>query len=183
MTSVCQLEPEFDSTRLREDLAKVLPEEWFAHYNPADHQGDWQLAALMSAGGFQENIFAASIPDICQATPLLERCAYFREVIGNIPMVKASVRLMKLEAGAQILEHSDSLGDQEARIHIPITTSPDVQFYLEGNRVEMESGSCWFLDFRRPHQVLNQGDSSRTHLVIDAIRNRWLDEQINDSTC
>ncbi|MEZ5943858.1 MAG: aspartyl/asparaginyl beta-hydroxylase domain-containing protein [Planctomycetaceae bacterium] len=173
-----QLPFEFNAERLLADLNKVHDEDWIAHYNPGDYEGSWQIAALMSPAGSQTNIWSCSIPEICSPTPLLNRCEYFQSVLSQIPVTKSSVRLMKLDAGAIIKEHSDSFGDNEIRIHIPVTTNPEVEFALAGERVEMAAGSCWFLDFRLPHSVVNHGTGSRTHLVIDAYRNDWFNEQL-----
>jgi len=168
----------FSIEDLQADLARVSDDEWIAHYNSGDHEGSWHLAALMAPAGMQSNIWSCAIPDICRPTPLLERCDYFRQVLEEIPINKSTVRLMRLGAGAIIKEHCDSFGDEEVRIHVPVTTNPEVEFTLEGQRVEMNAGSCWFLDFRRPHSVVNHGEGSRTHLVIDGYRNDWLEEKL-----
>ncbi len=164
---------EFDVKRLLNDLGKVRQDEWIPHYNPNDHQGNWSLAALLAPAGDPTNIYSCALPDICRPTPLLERCDYFHQVLDQLPIKKSSVRLMKLDAGAVIREHCDSLNDDEIRLHIPITTNPQVEFYLADERIEMPAGSCWYLDFRHPHHVKNCGSSSRTHIVIDAYRNDW----------
>ena len=173
-----QLPFTFSVEKMRAELATVRGHEWIAHYNPDDHEGSWSLAALMAPAGMQANIWSCAIPDICSPTPLLERCAYFQTILDQIPIKKSSVRLMKLDSGAVIKEHCDSFGDEEVRIHVPVTTNPEVEFKLEGERVEMEAGSCWFLDFRLPHSVVNHGNGSRTHLVIDAYMNDWLAEKL-----
>jgi quercetin dioxygenase-like cupin family protein len=136
------------------------------------------VGGAAAPAGSQEIIYASNLPNICQPTPLLKRCLYFQEVLETIPLEKASTRLMKLEPGAQILEHCDSFGDNEARIHIPITTNPEVEFCLNGEVIEIAPGNCWFLDFRLPHKVINRGRTSRTHLVVDGISNEWLNDQL-----
>ncbi len=174
-----QLPFDFDANRLQADLEKVTDNEWISHYNPDDYNGIWQIAALMSPAGSQSNIWSCSIPEICSATPLLKRCDYFKEALDQLELPMSSVRLMKLAPKAVIKPHSDSFSDQEVRIHIPVTTNPDVDFFLDGETVLMQTGSCWYLDFRRQHSVLNRGDYSRTHLVIDAHRNDWFDKILN----
>jgi len=173
---------EFCAERLAADLASVREEDWIAHYNPDDHEGKWSLAALRSPAGMQTNIWSCAIPDICQPTPLLERCEYFQHVLNRIPVTMSSARLMRLDAGATIKKHCDSFGDEEIRIHVPVTTNPQVEFTLAGERVEMEAGSCWFMDFRLPHSVVNHGSDSRIHLVIDAYRNEWFRDQLSSAT-
>ena len=35
----------------------------------------------------------------------------------------------------------------------------------------MEEGSCWYLDIRKPHMAINNGNDWRTHLVVDVVAN------------
>ncbi|MEM7132596.1 MAG: aspartyl/asparaginyl beta-hydroxylase domain-containing protein [Chloroflexota bacterium] len=152
----------------------MQPNEWIAHYSTKDYEGTWTIAPLRAPAGLSTAIWSTPMPEIFQNTEILERCAYFQEVIATIECVTTSVRLMKLDPGAEIKEHEDSLGEDEARLHVPILTNPNVDFYLEGERVEMAAGSCWYLDFTKPHRVVNNGAEPRVHMVIDCIRNDWL---------
>ena len=64
------------------------------------------------------------------------------------------------------------------RIHIPVVTNPDVEFFLDGRRIIMGEGECWYLDLNLPHRVQNRGSTDRVHLVIDCQLNDWLRELI-----
>jgi aspartyl/asparaginyl beta-hydroxylase (cupin superfamily) len=80
-----------------------------------------------------------------------------------------------------VKEHRDynlCLEDGELRLHIPITTNPEVRFMVAGKRVIMAPGECWYNDFTQPHSVHNDGDGDRVHLTIDCVVNDWLREQI-----
>src|SRR5205085_10556644 len=86
-----------------------------------------------------------------------------------------------LAAGSKIREHRDlNLGDEtgEVRLHIPIVTNPAVEFFLDGVRIVMNEGECWYLNFSLPHRVDNRGVTDRIHLVIDCQVNDWLRELI-----
>ena len=61
-----------------------------------------------------------------------------------------------------------------ARLHIPIQTNDEVVFRLNGTRVLLEEGECWYLRFSDPHSVGNRGKTDRIHLVIDVEVNAWL---------
>ena len=61
-----------------------------------------------------------------------------------------------------------------ARIHIPVVTNADVEFYLNGARVVLEAGSAWYLRLSDRHSVHNKGAEDRVHLVVDATVNDWL---------
>lgn len=94
------------------------------------------------------------------------------------------VRFMNLKpGGGELQRHTDQvdpdLGIADGRlmrIHIPIKTNPDVEFTswsISGSKVmtNMEEGSCWYLDIRKPHMAINNGEDWRTHLVIDVVAN------------
>lgn len=90
------------------------------------------------------------------------------------------VRFMRLTKGkGELARHAD-ITDKEAgiqkgkvvRLHIPIYTNPKVIFNSwthKGERtvLNMSEGSLWYLDVRKPHTAVNQGDEDRIHLVID----------------
>ena len=90
-----------------------------------------------------------------------------------------SARILKLKAGASIKPHRDhALGyeDGNFRIHVPITTNPDVSFILDGTKLAMMPGECWYTNVNYVHSVVNSGNTDRDHLVIDAQRNDWSDQ-------
>jgi mannose-6-phosphate isomerase-like protein (cupin superfamily) len=109
-------------------------------------------------------------------TPFLELCPYFQEVLSAFQCPLNSVRLMKLTPGSVIKEHADydlSVEEGNARIHIPVTTNPQVEFKLNGRRIEMQAGECWYLRLCDPHSVANRGTEDRVHLVIDLTVDEW----------
>ena len=102
------------------------------------------------------------------------------------------VRFMKLKPGGGELErHTDQVdpdvGIQDGklmRIHIPIKTNPNVEFTswsTTGSKVKvnMEEGHCWYLDIRKPHMAINNGNDWRTHLVIDVVANEQVRSLFN----
>jgi mannose-6-phosphate isomerase-like protein (cupin superfamily) len=62
------------------------------------------------------------------------------------------------------------------RLHIPVVTNDAVDFRLNGERVVLEAGSCWYLRLSDPHSVANRGTEDRVHLVVDAEVNDWVGE-------
>jgi Aspartyl/Asparaginyl beta-hydroxylase len=172
-----QLPFRFDAGRLRAELAGVTAEEWSAHYNTNDYGGDWRGVALRSASGAPGEL-AAVAPVFCD-TPLLDRCAYVREVLGAFRCPLKSVRLLNLAAGSFIREHSDhalDYEDGEVRLHVPVQTNPDVEFYLAGERLALAEGNTYYVNVNLPHRVSNRGAADRVHLVIDAEVNDWVRE-------
>jgi len=170
----------FDVERLKSDLERVLCENWASHYNSGAYSGNWTSVALMAAGGETTNINAMLLDAVpVTETSIMKGCDYFREVVNQFQFELITARLLCLEVGAEIKPHRDHcLGyeDGEFRLHIPITTNPDVEFLLAGERIIMEEGSCWYINANEIHSVANKGTENRIHLVIDGIRNAWSDE-------
>jgi hypothetical protein len=177
-----KLSYQFEPTRLQADLRQVLAEEFVPHFNTAYYQGDWSVVPFRSVGGRANHIYPDPTAKSSYAdTPLLSRCPYIREVLAAFRCPQQAVRFLRLKAGSSIKEHTDyNLGfeDGEIRLHIPVVTSPEVEFVLNGGRVDMKEGECWYHDFNLPHRVANRGTADRVHLVIDCVVNDWLREQL-----
>jgi len=178
MNSSFKLPFDFDPQDLKSDLQQIAPEEWTRHFNAEYYEGEWTGVALRSAGGLVKQIYPdprakASFAD----TPLLDRCPNIRALLALFQCPFRAVRLLKLGAGARIREHRDfDLGykERQVRLHVPIVTGPDVVFFLDAHRVEMNEGECWYLDLNLAHWVENRGSTDRIHLVIDCELNEWL---------
>lgn len=96
------------------------------------------------------------------------------------------VRLLRLEAGEVVQEHTDPTLGLEVpksviRLTIPILSDDDVDFFLNGTTVNMKPGECWYLRLTDPHKVVNNSQSERVNLTIDMVPNEWIKSQINDT--
>ena len=143
--------------------------EWIAHFNTYDYSGDWKALPLRSIGGKMDQIMAESAFDFAD-TPLMELCPYMKEIITTLPGNKLSARLLKLSKGAIIKEHRDrelAFEKGEVRLHVPIITHPDVEFWLDQERIYMQPGECWYINANLLHRVSNLSEVDRIHLVID----------------
>lgn len=170
----------FEEKALVRDFESVQEVQWTAHFNTAGYEGDWRVIPLYAPDGNPNNIFAMQLEDTELApTPLMDHCPYFRQLIQRFHCPLLSVRLLKLGVGAEIKPHRDhELGYENGcfRLHIPITTNPGVSFMLDGERLNMLPGECWYTNVNYVHSVANKGQSDRVHLVIDGARNGWSDE-------
>ncbi|WP_343637737.1 aspartyl/asparaginyl beta-hydroxylase domain-containing protein [Fluviicola sp.] len=171
---------QFDEQRLVEDLSQAMESQWIPHFNTGGYTGNWNAVSLYAKNGNEQNIFALS-PDHSELseTPMMKQCGYFKEILDTFQFPVLSVRLLRLEAGAEIKPHTDhELGyeDGQFRLHIPIVTNPDVEFILDGERLTMLPGECWYTNVNLVHSVANRGTVDRVHLVIDGERNAWTDE-------
>jgi hypothetical protein len=178
---------DFDVEALREGLELIPADHWTPHFNRGDYEGDWSGVALRGPAGASHPILALTAHPGTrdwEDTPLLEHCAYFRHVLSRFHCPLKSVRLLRLAPGSEITEHFDpelGLEDGEARLHVPIETSPEVEFRLDGVRIPLRAGETWYRDVRRPHAVTNRSGEHRVHLVADCGVNPWLASLIGEA--
>ncbi len=178
MIATLKLPFQFDIEKLQADLKKFREDDWIAHYNKSHYEGDWDIIALRADEGNKYKIFSPyEVTDKMADTEHMAKCSYFKEVLDSLKCQKNTVRLMRLKPGAIIKEHTDynlSLDDVELRLHIPITTNPQMEFYLDKKRVVLQEGECWYLNFNLIHSLKNGGSTDRVHMVIDCSVNDWL---------
>lgn len=148
-------------------------------------KGNWRAISLK---GYDEDPLVISKPNVLgvgeggllQETPLFTELNIL-SILEKIPSQTERVRLMKLEAGTKISKHTDKVdkdiksGDI-VRLHIPIVTSEQVTMitWLETKtpiKFKMRKGECWWLDVSKPHQVINDSEIDRVHLVLDVYVN------------
>jgi hypothetical protein len=131
-----QLPLSFDPVLLRRDLDALSATPWTAHFVRQNYEGDWSVIPLRCMAGETHPI--RMIYSDPAATDVRRHA-----VPGGLPVLPRgdrrlrlpvrSVRLMRLTPGSVIKEHTDlDLGVESgsARIHIPVTTNPDVEFLL-----------------------------------------------------
>ncbi len=172
----------FDVDRLKADLAVTDAFAWaeIDNYFGADkrHGGLWTGLSLRSQGGRWDSTHPGG-PGLLpwNDTVLLEKTPYFREVLKSLECEVRSVRLSALQPGGKIAEHSDlvlSIEHGAVRLHIPIETSTDIVFTINGERLHWGEGEFWYGDFVCNHWVENPTNVRRVHIVLDAIVNDWL---------
>lgn len=176
----------FDPKLLQKDLANLETGEWIAHFVTQNYEGDWSVIPLRGPAGAMHPVMMIYSDPSCTEfadTPFLDESPYLHSVLDAFECPLLAVRLMKLAAGARIKEHTDhdlELEKGTVRLHIPVVTNEDVDFRLNGSRIVMNEGECWYLRLSDPHSVENNGQSDQVHLVIDAEVNPWLQKQLNN---
>jgi hypothetical protein len=169
----------FDAATLQSECDAIPANLWVRHYNKSDFEGDWSGAALRSRTGSPTDLSAIPGPSPCFDTPLLSQCPSFQRLLAALRFPLGPVRLLALQPGSVIREHSDpalSYEDGEVRLHIPIRTSNELDFYLDRRRLTLAEGETWYLNLSLPHSVHNRGARARIHLVIDGAVNTWLQD-------
>src|ERR1700730_3460913 len=177
MKAAVKLPLSFEPPNLRLDLDRIDPAEWLTHFNTSYFEGDWTGVALRAAEGEAQTLHADPDAQKYANTAVMLRCPHIAAAIKMLRCPLKSVRLLKLTAGSSIREHrDDDLGwaEGEIRLHVPIVTNPEVEFFLNGQRVVMQEGECWYVDLSLPHRVENRSKTDRIHLVIDCRLNDWL---------
>lgn len=166
---------------------------WAEHYSSYNKRKSWWAVSLRGYGGrvgFIEKPDemskawkkknAEKLEWKIEDTPLRAQLPGVEEILSAIPGKKHRVRLMRLDgAGGELSRHAD-ITDRTAgtsdgslmRIHVPLRTSPGVRFQswtAEGSVLDRHfaPGEVFYLDTRKPHRAINEGDASRIHLVVD----------------
>ncbi|MDH3388028.1 MAG: aspartyl/asparaginyl beta-hydroxylase domain-containing protein [Gammaproteobacteria bacterium] len=173
----------FDPNALREDLGRIPEERWIRHFVTDNYEGDWSGVALRGPANVThpiQELFANPGTEAWANTSLYDECPYFAEVMSTFQCNLLSVRLLRLGPGSIIKEHVDhslSLEDAELRLHVPVQTNAEIEFWLDDKLVPLEAGETWYLNVNRPHRVENNSDEYRVHLVLDCEINSWLRAQ------
>jgi hypothetical protein len=177
MKAAVKLPLSFDPPELQADLDQIDPTEWLSHFNTQYFEGGWTGVALRAAPGNAQTLHVDPTMQKFVDTAAVLRCPHIAAALAMLQCPLKSVRLLKLTAGSSIREHrDDDLGWEagEVRLHVPIVTNPEVEFFLNGQRLFMQAGECWYLDLSLPHRVENRSMADRVHLVIDCLLNDWL---------
>ena len=153
---------QFDAQRLASEVEALSERYWLDH--PSGLPGN-SAVPLVSVDGAMNHAFDGAM----KPTEALMKSHYIHQAIASFGEVVARSRLMRLAPGAQVAEHVDFNYHwvSRVRIHIPIITNPQVNFYCGDESVHMAQGESWLFDSWRRHRVVNASDSARTHLVID----------------
>ena len=160
---------------------------------------DWTAISLRGYGEgpldiLKPNVLKSGVDEQSklQDTTLMNTMGFkvIRDVMGMIPAEFERGRLMKIKANSSIGKHSDKI-DKDfgledgniVRIHVPIRTNDQVEFYLWENREKLTNylqvGHFYYVDVRAPHAVTNNSDVDRIHLVMDVYVNRGIRELLN----
>lgn len=175
----------FDVAALLADIARIEGQtDWLGHYDPTMTRG-WQAIPLVSLGGRMNNAEAQRPLPLARyheysETPIVAALPAFKAILDAFQCPKGRTRILKLLPGAGIGKHRDIRNEvacfafDQVRLHIPIITNPKVTFFVGRERIRMQEGRLYYVNFTKTHWVKNEGDHARIHLVIDVGVNDWL---------
>ena len=164
-TEFIKLPLAFDVERMRAEVEAISADSWRPH--PQGHPGNSALP-LISLGGdpSDDGVAGEMLP-----TPHLERCPYLAQVLESFETVFGRSRLMRLEGKSQATLHVDTnyYWADRVRVHVPILTSPVIEFICNDKSLHMAAGEAWIFDAWKLHNVLNPTGDQRIHLVADTV--------------
>lgn len=182
-----QLPFHFDAGLLQREVDALSALQWLPHYQVKHYEGEWSAIPLRSIAGKVDDIMIAPTDNgDYRDTIFLESSTYIKEVLQTFQCPLQAVRLLKLNAGSIIREHRDAelnFEKGEIRLHIPVLTHADVEFFLDKERMDLKEGECWYMNFNLPHAISNKSKINRVHLVIDALVNDWVKDIFTGTTC
>jgi hypothetical protein len=179
-----QLPISFDIDKMKKDI-ESLKFHNFVYYDavplraPA-HLVDPSLPLPPPADDYADGSWTDWLPTPeLKASPYLTSIVDFFQEHTNVTLV----RLLRLEPGAVVKEHTDpTLGleieKSVIRLTVPIVSNSKVEFHLNDSIVPMQAGECWYLRLTDPHKVINGGDTERINMTIDMIPNEWVKSTI-----
>lgn len=168
---------QYDVERLVKDYhAAVEVSNWINKPKRGKYIG-WSAIALVARAGASglssvDGHISAEEAHLSEPTAVMEACPYIEEILNSLSATTSRARFMRLAVGGIIGLHRDPSYGWESemiRLHIPIITNPQVTFILDGVRLDMGEGQLWYLDTTKPHEVRNESDVDRIHLVIDVL--------------
>mgnify|MGYP001823469631 CR=1 FL=1 len=162
-----QLDRQYDAAQLRNEVHTIvsnLAQPFYVYYSPIP------LATNVKTP--PEHDWAAE--------PMLGDCPYLQEVFGGFETEIASIRLMRLEAGAELKEHTDPTLDavhrEIVRLTLPVFSDNLVTFLLNGTEVPMKPGELWYMKLSDRHSVHNNSPNERINMSIDVTWNDWVEK-------
>jgi uncharacterized protein YecA (UPF0149 family) len=157
-----QLPFSFDVGQLTKEIEQFTESDWVTHHE--GFQGNSAIPLISVNGEFNNDFKGPMKPTLA-----LDKSPYIKQILASFGEVLSRSRLMRLAPGAQVPLHSDINYHwyKRVRVHIPITTTEQVQFFCHDKQVHMGAGECWIFDSWKHHKVENNSDQYRVHLVID----------------
>jgi hypothetical protein len=161
------------------------------------NNGNWEAISLrgysndykhiLKPGVLKSNLEEGELQDTTlRFVPEMES---LNEILKQIPAEFQRVRVMRLKAGTKIEKHTDkidkTIGFEDGeiiRVHVPIKTDPKVVFSLYDGKQKcdyfLETGTYYYTDVTKAHEVHNMWEQDRLHLVIDCYSNQTIRDLI-----
>jgi hypothetical protein len=162
-----------DASAIREKTQMLSEDDWAAddwRQNRFDAHADTQTVQLIFDTDFRheeptrrEKYFELGFDALLE--PLIETIRDY--YTGDGYVVRAI--LVRLKAQGIIPQHVDTGYTLMncRRIHMPVVSTDKVEFTVGGEQRVMSQGELWEVNNARAHSVVNKGNDSRVHLIVD----------------
>ena len=79
------------------------------------------------------------------------------------------VMINKISPGGKIFPHRDTEAhaDYYSRFHVVVQSGPGANFRAGDEQINMATGETWWFDNSEEHEVINNSDDDRIHMIID----------------
>jgi hypothetical protein len=143
---------------------------WSENYSKY-HSGGWKTAALFNASGDSKDNDLEDCSPV--PTELADRLPLLRSFLEVMDLELMWARILKLEPGACLWEHTDYGAPHlkrapRLRLHIPLQTDEAAVIVLPSHVFHLKRGFVWKLcpDETR-HGACNDGTEDRIHVIVD----------------
>ena len=111
-----------------------------------------------------ESIDYPTYAKLPQARPLIMNTM---ALVGGVRLGRCFIN--KINPGGRIYPHADTPvhANYYRRFHIVLQSAPGVDFRCDDETAFMDTGELWWFDNRLEHEVTNNSDVPRIHLVMD----------------
>ena len=174
-TEFVKLPIRVDAAALAAEVAALPEAIWRDH--PEGARGNTAVPLVAREGDpFDDTAAGPMLP-----TPYLSRLPYTAKIMASLGSVIGRTRLMRIEEEGHLDDHVDTnyYWRDHLRVHVPVMTTPDVEFLCHGRSQHMAAGEVWVFDTWKRHGVLNPAGTKRIHLVIDTVGSAGLWELID----
>lgn len=156
--------------------ATALKDRYTGHYTDDPDNIGWKSLSLYGLGETKheswddygyENAEEAAKDFIW--TPAAYECpTIMKWLLTQFPSKRfGRVRLMLLEAGGQIGEHSDTSYKILENINIPLSNPKEcIWFWGDGDFLNMEPGGVYAMNISYPHKIINNSNEDRYHIIV-----------------
>lgn len=162
---------EFDTDIIKKELAQFSTKDYQDIYNPSV-----ELETLWLKH-FIEPILGPDNLPVFLPNDALKKCPYLLSIFEMFQCQVETFRIHTLDPGASIQKHRDtgySFEQGQVRLHIPVQTNDKVEILVDDEAIPMKAGECWYCNFNIEHEVRNNSNKPRVHIILDCIVNDWL---------
>ncbi len=128
------------------------------------HETEAELQNHLSTFDQHENVDYPAYKTLSEARPLIMG---LMSRVGGERLGRCMIN--KIAPGGRIYPHADTPAHAEyySRFHIVLASNDESIFRAGNEYVNMRQGEIWWFDNKQEHEVKNEGQDDRIHLIVD----------------